>query len=528
MPASSTYDGIILGAGHNGLILQAYLGQVGLKTLCIERRDVVGGGLSTIEYPARSRFFHNTHSFYHRAANQLPWYRDLHLARRGAEYIEPELNVALILKEGRALEWWTDFEKTADSFATFSKKDAASLRRWRNDFLPIVQKILIPESQSPPLPPDRRRAILEQSAEGRSLLSVSELSPLEFIQREFESPVIQAGLLFFNGLREVDLRCRGFGHHIAALLASIGKAQMCRGGSVNLAKALMAAVTETGGEILTGVSPKRILIENDRAVGIETSDGSIFKARQFITSSLNPRQTFLQLIGEHYLPAEWREKAEQFKFNLISPLFALNLNLKAPPHYRAAENHPHLANAFMVILGLEDVSQYPEIIRHHEAGTIPPTVMWGSCPTAFDPTQAPAGFHTAFMWEKLPYRLRGASANWDREKESHGQTMLDVWSEYAPNVKDALIDSFTRSPLDTERTLANMYEGDLLVGAFTNAQIGYNRPFEGAGQYRTWINGLYLCGSSSHPGGNITGLPAYNCVQVLLADLSLANPWIPQ
>ncbi|HBY96927.1 MAG TPA: hypothetical protein DEP84_23765 [Chloroflexi bacterium] len=153
--------------------------------------------------------------------------------------------------------------------------------------------------------------------------------------------------------------------------------------------------------------------------------------------------------------------------------------------------------------------------------------MWGSSSTIFDPSQAPPGKHTAFMWEKLLYRLRGDPANWDHEKEYHGREMLDVWTEYAPNLKDAVLDSFTRSALDTERTFPNMQGGDLLVGAFTNDQVGYHRPFPGAGHYRGHLAGLYLCGTSSHPGGNITGLPAYNCAQVLLADLGLPAPWAP-
>ena len=87
----------------------------------------------------------------------------------------------------------------------------------------------------------------------------------------------------------------------------------------------------------------------------------------------------------------------------------------------ASRISPCLRDAFMVILGLEHFEQFPDIVRHHEAGTIPPTVMWGCCPTHFDPSQAPAGKHTAFMWEKLPFRLRGNSANWDLEKENHGR-----------------------------------------------------------------------------------------------------------
>jgi len=259
---SETYDGIILGSGHNSLVLQAYLGKAGLKVLCLESRDVAGGGLATVEDLRHPGFLHNTHSFFHRGLTQMPWYRDLELERHGAVYLEPELNVALVLRNGEILEWWKSFEKTEESFARFSRKDAVTLRQWRERFLPIVQKILIPESQSPPLPSDRRRTLLERSAEGRLLLEVSVLSPLEFVLREFEHPVIQAGLLFFNGLREVDLRCKGFGHHIPSLLASTGKAQMCRSGSAALARALVAAVRESGGDVKVQVQPRKILVEN--------------------------------------------------------------------------------------------------------------------------------------------------------------------------------------------------------------------------------------------------------------------------
>jgi phytoene dehydrogenase-like protein len=523
-----TYDGIILGSGHNSLVLQAYLGRAGLKVLCLERRHIAGGGLSTEEDPRHPGFHHNTHSFYHRALNRMPWYRDLELEKRGAVYLEPELNVALILRSGEALEWWTDFEKTAQSFGRFSSKDEVTLRRWRNDFRPIVDHILVPESHSPPIAPERRTQMLRTSAEGRLLLEISALSPLEFVQREFEHPLVQAGLLFFNGLREVDLRCRGFGHHIAALLASEGKAQMCVGGSAALARALVSAVADSGGEIQVQRVPRRILVERGKAVGVETSDGASYRARHFVVSGLNPQQTFLELIDEDLLPQSWREMAQQFKYNLVAPLFSLCVNLSDRPHYQAALNNPELDKAFMVIMGLEDVTQFSEIVRHHQEGTVPSTVMWGTTPTQFDPSQAPPGRHTAFMWEKLPYRLRGDPTNWDAEKDRHGRAMLDFWTEYAPNMHDSVLDWFTRTALDTERTFPNMREGDLLVGAFTNGQMGYNRPFPGAGHYRGHIQNLYLCGACCHPGGNITGLAGYNCAQVLLADLGVTTNWAPR
>lgn len=261
--------------------------------------------------------------------------------------------------------------------------------------------------------------------------------------------------------------------------------------------------------------------------GVETTDGTRYHARHFVASGLNPQQTFLELIEPDLLPQAWRDRARQFQYNLLAPLFALHLNLNERPRYSAALRNANLDRAFMVILGLEHFEQFPEIVRCHEEGKMPPTVMWGSCPTDFDPSQAPAGKHTAFMWEKLPYKLGGDPLQWDARKEEHGRAMLDLWSEYAPNLKGSVVDSFVRSPLDTERTLPNMQGGDLLVGAFTNGQVGYNRPFAGAGNYRGHLSGLYLCGASCHPGGNVTGLPGYNCAQVILQDLGIRADWTP-
>src|SRR5262249_37416718 len=228
---SASHDGIILGTGHNALVLHAYLARGGLRVLSLDRAAAPGCGLATEEITRRRGFWPNTHSFFHRAVTAMPWYRDLALQRHGARYLEPELNVALILPDGRSLQWWTDLDRTAASFAEFSRKDAAALRRWVEDFRPIVEQVLLPEAKSPPPPPERPREILGRSALGRRLLAAAERSPLEFVLEEFGHEVVRAGLLFFNGLREIDLRLKGFGHAIPALLAGPHKAQMCLGGS---------------------------------------------------------------------------------------------------------------------------------------------------------------------------------------------------------------------------------------------------------------------------------------------------------
>src|SRR5437762_6037912 len=277
-------DGIILGTGHNALILQAYLSRCGLKTISVDRAPIPGGGLMTIDNPRLPGFRHNPHSFFHRALTAMPWYRDLELEQHGVRYLEPKLNVAMILRDGRALEWWTDLDRTVSSCAAFSRRDADTLRRLAEEFKPIVEKILLPEAQSPPLEPGLRRRLLEGSALGRRLLEISALSPLEFVTGHFENDTVRAGLLFFNGLREVDLRLKGFGHSIPALLAGRHKAQICLGGSAALARALVADITEHGGEVRCGVTLRSILTRGGRAVGVELGDGERIEAKAFIAS----------------------------------------------------------------------------------------------------------------------------------------------------------------------------------------------------------------------------------------------------
>jgi phytoene dehydrogenase-like protein len=146
----------------------------------------------------------------------------------------------------------------------------------------------------------------------------------------------------------------------------------------------------------------------------------------------------------------------------------------------------------------------------------------------FDPSQAQGGNHVSFLWEKLPYALKGDPRLWDEAKESHARRLLDQWRALAPNLTDAkILDQFAQSPLDTERALPNMTRGDLLVGSFAGGQVGFHRPFVGAGDYRAPVPGLYLCGGSTHPGGNVTGLCGYNAARVIASDLRRSIWWNP-
>src|SRR5262249_8769475 len=151
------------------------------------------------------------------------------------------------------------------------------------------------------------------------------------------------------------------------------------------------------------------------------------------------------------------EPVLRFRYNHVGPLFGVNVALREAPGYRAAAQAPEVDRAFMTILGLETPEVVFEMYRSHPAGKITrPLTRWGAAPRVRDPSQAREGFHTAFMWEKVPYGLEGDAANWDRQKEAHAAEVLARWSEYAPNVRDEVIASrYALSPLDTERHFPN-------------------------------------------------------------------------
>jgi phytoene dehydrogenase-like protein len=517
----TTFDGIIIGAGHNGLIAQAYLARAGFKVVSLDVGAEAGGGLSTVEDRNHPGFLHNLHSYFHRGITSMPWFSDLELARHGAEYIDNDLYVSVLQRDGNVLQWWSDFEQTYQSFAAIDRDDADRLRFWRDRFIPITRDIIRPEAAAPPVTEAVRRARLQKSEEGRLLLEVSALSPYEFVSQEFRHPAIRGALLFINGMREVDLRAKGFGHHLPSLFATSAKVQTCKGGAASLARALVRSVEAAGGSVRTNAAVKRIMIEGGRATGVELESGETLTASRFVVSSLNPQLTFLELMDRSSLPPGWAQKAERFEYNKLGPLFTLHLNMKQPPVYRAADRFPEVQKSLMVIMGIDHVDTFLELARRHDEDAIGPPVLWGATPTAIDPSQAPEGHHTAFMWEKTPYALRGDSRNWIDEKAKHAKRMFDLWSEYAPNIRSATIDSFAQSPHETAIHNPNMREADVLIGAFRNGQIGVTRPFEGAGDYRTFLDGLYLSGSSSHPGGNITGLPGYVAAQIVIGDQSL-------
>jgi phytoene dehydrogenase-like protein len=533
MALASEYDGIIIGAGHNGLILQAYLTRAGLSTLLLERSLHVGGGLYTVEDNAHPGFYHNVHAVFLRAITSTPWFRDLELESFGARLVEPEVNLALHLEDGRCFIMHRDAEATARSLARFSRRDADTYLHLRDYFAPVVDEVIVPELGAPPLAAAEKQAQLERSETGRRYLRVAAQSPREFVEAHFESAPVKCLLLAICVLREVDVHVRGLGFVPAQLIAARGKAQLAVGGSRELARALERCVSAHGGAILVNQAPRRIVVEQRAAVGVELADGGFIRARKFVASSLNPQQTLLDLVGTDHLPPGLAARVASYQFSLVGPLFGVHLALHEAPAYRAATDDPAAARAFMTVMGLDRPAQVYALRDRLGAGLTPERIWMNSAvPTLHDPSQAPPGKHTAFVWQKVPYRLayggeRGGD-HWDAAKQAHMAAVLARWREYAPNLTDAaIVNRFAFTPRDTERHFPNMAQGDLNVGWLDAKQLGAGRPLPELSHYRTPIDGLYLCGACTHPGGNITGYPGHNAAGVIARDVGLTPWWSP-
>ncbi|MBI4637995.1 MAG: NAD(P)/FAD-dependent oxidoreductase, partial [Candidatus Rokubacteria bacterium] len=425
--------------------------------LAIERLERPGGPLVTEADPLLPGVVHNPHAVFLRGVSSMPWFGDLELGRRGVEMIEPELNLALVTSQGRMLGIHADLGRTCASIADFSRRDADTYRRLHAEFRPVLAEVVGPERASPPLPAEIRTSLLSRSAAGRRALETEPLSPRAFVERHFEHPALQAALLYVCIIREFDVHAPGLGLLVPSIIASEQKAQLCRGGSARLAEALVADVRAHGGAILTGATVRRVLVERGRATGVELADGRRVMARGFVALALGPHQ-LLELVE---LPRETAARARAYRYNIVGPLFGVNVALREPPRYRVAAQHPEVSLAGLTILGLDR----PDEIYELYSGRLPALAsIWGTTPTAHDPSQAPPGIATAFMWQKAPYALDGDPAHWDTGRESHAWRVLARWREFAPNLSpDNVLTLRALTPLDTERRFPNLRGGDLGV-----------------------------------------------------------------
>ena len=517
------YDGIVIGAGHNGMICAGYLAKAGLKILIVERHLEIGGGLDAHESP-RGGFWHNVHSNMHRGVSDLMWYKDLGLGELGQEYIRFPITVAMLLRDHRAIVWHND---------RFSAKDGKTFLQVNKQYAQMAREIFALEQYAPPLLFEKKKAILQKSDLGRLYLKYQPYSINDTVSQLFEHDTVRGMFAFLSVIRGFETDSKGMGHVAIASIGSGAQPQISKGSTHKMAHTLHKMVVKAGADIVESAPLEKILLEGGRAVGVRTTDGREFRARKFVASSLNPNQTFLDMVGKENLAPEFASKVEGFKYSNTTPLFTLHLALNEPMQWRAAEYDPEVNNTYYVICGLEGLKDIEELYQDANSGHLPRSLqLLGAQPAKHDPSQAPPGKCTAFFWQVAPGILcpeEGGRARWDRIRDEFTGRCVRHLVHYTTNLTpENIVHQFGVTPADIERHLPNMVGGDIQVGEINEHQFLDKRPFPECSQYRTPVKGLYLCGSSAHPGGNITGGPGYNAAGIICADMGMEPWWKPR
>ena len=517
-----TYDGIIIGAGHHGLILGTYLARCGLSILLVDRRLTYGGGLCTREVTLPG-FYHNLHSINHFHISETPWFKDLDLAER-VTYITPRYEFGQAHRDGTALVLGRDLEESVANIARFSKKDAATFREWNRKAEKITAEIFLPERYAEPLPKAERDALLSRTALGREFLDVSNRQPLDVVRELFENEHVRLLFLFkvsLFGTWLVDTlsKTSPMGSVIRAFDLDSGY-QLCQGGSFNLARGLMEAFIAAGGTFQPQVHIDRIVIENSRATGIALSDGKTVRARQFVASTLDVHQTFENLVGREQLPAAFLKKLDGFQYTAWS-LFGLHLALNESPRFAAETFDPNINRALKWSIGAETMEDLFSAHQDVQAGRVPRLVQFGSGPLSLlDPTQAPPGRHTTYCWHVMPLEPDLGGQSDESFREEFSDRIVEVFARYCPNMTSRnILGRYIYTGRDYVQEMINMRGGDIFMGAFNAEQVMYNHF-----GYRSPIPNLYNAGSAGHPGGAISGGAGFITAGIIANELGV-NPW---
>ena len=523
-PRESDWDAIVIGGGPNGLMTAAYLAKAGVKVAVIERRYEIGGGLVTEEilFPC---YYSNAHVIYHMMVDYMPVLRDFDLDNHGMSWLKPNLQAAMVFEDGGSLLLTRMVEDTRDSIMRYSVKDAITFGKMMRTWRKTVDEIIAPLTYMPAMSPMDLSIALDKTDVGRELLEIAEKSPYEIITENFENDRVRALMLYVSCMWGLDPRESGVGLFVPLLLCRGINKCYCYGGSHKLAGALGREIMANGGTILDTCEVSKIITQNGKAIGVETKEGRTLKAKVVI-SSLDPHTTFLDLVGKENLPGTLKESVEGWVYDKWS-FYTLHVASQERPIYKCEE--PWANESFMVIFGIEGTNQ---LLTHWDnvvAGKIDMNSFGGhsTCESLWDPhlVHAPWGGHVSFFQMHAPYEIEGG---WEKRSPELQEAVLDKWQKVAPNfTKDKVIMTNAETPVDIEIRLPNMRRGSIKHGDYRPTQLNTFRPNVECSNHSTPIDGLYVCGVSTYPGGLVLGGSGYLAANRVAEDLGVKKWWQP-
>ena len=521
------YDAIVIGGGHNGLVNAAYLAKAGKQVLVLERRHTVGGATVTEEiYPG----FKYLIASYLISLLRPEVVQELELARHGLQLMPLE-STYVPLPDGNYLADWPDHDATRQEIARHSRRDAEAydeyartMRRLALGIRPLLS--LIPPDPASLTPKDLETMARVGDALNRLrkddfylLARLMTMSAADFLDEWFESAPLK-GTKSTSGIIGTFLGPRSPGtgyvllHHYLGEVDGVFRAWgFARGGTGALSQAIASAAREAGATIRVNAPVAQVIVKDGAAAGVALENGDEYSA-DIVVSNADAKRTFLKLVETRHLPEEFVHDVRRFRIS--SPACKVNLALDGFPEFTSLPQGKEalLRGSIEIAPSVDYLERAYDDAKY--GGWARKPFMDALIPSLIDPGMAPPGKHVMSLF--VQYASSDLEGGWDETKKAEFlDVVIDTLAEYAPNLKDLILHKHIMTPADLEQMLG-LTSGHIFHGELALQQLFFLRPSPRWSNYRTPIRNLYLCGSSTHPGGCITGAPGRNAARAILED----------
>ncbi|MEZ5873240.1 MAG: NAD(P)/FAD-dependent oxidoreductase [Nitratireductor sp.] len=524
---TSSYDAIIVGAGHNGLVTACFLARAGLRTLVVEKNGHVGGAAVSLSLTPGWTY---SNCSYVCSLLRPEIIRALELPKHGLQVI-PYEGGATFNSRGEYFSYSSDHDALRRELTRHSPRDAEGYELYARAVMRqcrFIKPLLMRTAPDPVRlrPRDISELLyIGKRFHGLGAREMAEtvrfwtMSIAEFLDQYFETDIAKAHIAG-SGIIGTGLGPYSPGtayvllhHYMGEVDGAIGAWGFARGGMGAISSALAASFEASGGEIRTGSGIDRFVISNGKASGVVLANGDEFHA-PVLVSGMDVRRTFLDHVDESELPAEFLKGVRRYRFRGSSA--KLNIALDAMPEFSGAPKDARFLRGDLHFL--DDMMEIETAYDDWKAG------RWSQSPyvdflipTQIDPTMAPPGKHYATVFvQYAPYELADGEWN-DANREAFANTVLDKIERHSPGFRKLIVHKEVRTPWDIENEVG-LTEGNIFQGELTFDQLLFNRPVPGYAQYRSPVRGLYMCGSSNHPGGGVMGAPGANAAREILLD----------
>ncbi len=523
---NTSWDVVIIGGGHNGLVCAAYLARAGRKVLVLERRGVLGGAAVSEEiFPG----FTFSVASYVISLFRPRIIRELELAKYGYQVIPMDCAFQP-LHNHHGLARWSDEVRTYSEISRYSRRDAENyhdFKRTLTRFGRIAAQIINRPAPTGFRPQDLYTLTgLLQSVRGleqhelQQLVRLLTLSAADFLDEWFESEIVKAPLCAsgiigtFQGVRSPGTAYVLLHHYMGEIDGAFRSWGFARGGTGSVSLACAKAAQAHGAVIRTNAEVTNVRVQNNRATGIILADGEEISARR-IVSNLDPRRTLTGLMDPAHLPEDAADALARFKYRGSSG--KVNLALNGLPDFTCRPGvGDHLRGDIAIAPSVDYLERAFDEAKYSAFSSRP--FINAVIPSLTDPSVAPPGKHVMSCFvQYAPYALAGGPEAWNSQREAFGQVVLDTLEEFAPGLRDRVEHMQILTPLDLERDFG-LTEGNIFHGELSLNQLLFQRPAWGLAGYRTPIRNLWMCGSGTHPGGGVMGASGELAAKELLRE----------